>query len=110
MARDHKDILNSLAPAQRDAVAARAGELRREIDGLKALRRLAARTQEQLAETLGIKQPSVHKIERQSDLYLSTLRRFIEAAGGQLELVVTFPDMEPMRLTGLGQLTDKELG
>ena len=48
------------------------------------MRKLAERSQEQIARSLGIKQPSVLKIERQTDLYLSTLRRFIEAAGGKL--------------------------
>lgn len=62
-----------------------------------------------MAPSLGIKQPSVHKIEQQSDIYLSTLRRFVEAAGGTMELVVTLPDKGTLRLTGLGDdLTEKE--
>lgn len=59
------------------------------------------RTQEQIADSLGIKQPSVHQIERQSDLYLSTLRRFVEAAGGKLDLLVTLPGHAPLRLKGI---------
>jgi len=46
----------------------------------------------------------VHKIERQTDLYLSTLRRFVEAAGGTLELRVSLPGKGTIRLTGLGDL------
>jgi transcriptional regulator with XRE-family HTH domain len=108
MARTHKDILESLPAERRGKVAERAGQLRREVEGLRALRLLAERTQEQLAESLGVKQPSVHKMERQSDLYLSTLRRFVEAAGGTLELVVTLPGTGTLRLTGIGEITEAD--
>jgi hypothetical protein len=78
--------------------------LQGEVEGLKALRLLAERSQEQIAIGLGIKQPSVLKIERQTDLYLSTLRRFVEAAGGTLELRVELPGKGVLHLKGLGEL------
>ncbi len=56
--------------------------------------------------TRGIKQPSVLKIERQTDLYLSTLRRFVEAAGGTLELRVELPGTGVIHLTGMGELNN----
>lgn len=66
--------------------------------GLADVRRARDLTQEELAEALGIKQTSVSKIERaherHADLYLSTLRRFIEAMGGELKLIAVFPDAE----------------
>ena len=66
--------------------------------GLADVRRARDFTQEELAEALGIKQTSVSKIERSherhADLYLSTLRRFIAAMGGELKLVAVFPDAE----------------
>jgi transcriptional regulator with XRE-family HTH domain len=66
--------------------------------GLADVRRARDLTQEELAEALGIKQTSVSKIERaherHADLYLSTLRRFIEAMGGELKLVAAFPDAQ----------------
>lgn len=108
MARTHTDILKTLPAARRRKVAERAAELHREVEGLRALRLLAERTQEQIAESLGVKQPSVHKIERQSDLYLSTLRRFVEAAGGTLELVVTLPGTGTVHLSGIGQITEAD--
>ena len=107
MARSLTDVLDALPEHRRKAVDARVDTLRKEIAGLRELRLLAERTQEQLADSLGIKQPSVHKMERQSDLYLSTLRRFVEAAGGTLELVVTLPGKGTMRLRGLGDLSDE---
>jgi hypothetical protein len=108
MARTHQEILDSLPADRRGKVAARAAEVRREVEGLRALRLLAERTQEQLAESLGVKQPSVHKMERQSDLYLSTLRRFVEAAGGTLELVVTLPGTGTVHLSGIGEITEAD--
>ncbi len=100
----HDDLMSRLPKARQARVKARAAELRREVDGLKALRKLAERSQEQIAQSLGIKQPSVVKIERQTDLYLSTLRRFVEAAGGKLELRVELPGTGPFTLTGVGEL------
>lgn len=104
MPRTHDDIMASLPEHRRAAIKAHAAELYREIEGLKALRLLADRSQEQIAQALGIKQPSVLKIERQTDLYLSTLRRFVEAAGGTLELRVELPGKGVMHLTGVGEL------
>jgi hypothetical protein len=51
---------------------------------------------------LKIKQPSVSKIEKQTDMYLSTLRSYVEAIGGELDLVVRLPSRRPVRLNRLG--------
>lgn len=104
MGRTLDEILAGLPQERRDAVEARAEEILREVEGLRALRLLSERSQEQIAQALNIRQPSVHKIERQADLYLSTLRRFVEAAGGRLELRVTLPGKGTISLTGLGDL------
>jgi len=102
--RTRQEILASLPEEERAWVEARAQELIAEVEGLKELRKLAERSQEQIAQALGIKQPSVVKIERQTDLYLSTLRRFVEAAGGKLELRVELPGKGVLHLTGVGEL------
>jgi DNA-binding XRE family transcriptional regulator len=104
MGRTLDDIMANLPDARRRKVEARSAELLAEVEGLKALRQLAERSQEQMAATLGVKQPSVHKIERQADLYLSTLRRFVEAAGGTLELRVELPGKGVLHLTGVGDI------
>ena len=104
MGRTLDEVMAGLPEDRRKAVEARTEELLCEVEGLRALRALAERSQEQIAEGLGIKQPSVHKIERQADLYLSTLRRFVEAAGGTLELRVDLPGKGTIRLTGIGDL------
>lgn len=102
MGRTLKQIKAAMTPEDRAEVEARTAELIGEVEGLKAFRVLAERSQEQIAESLGIKQPSVHKIEKQTDLYLSTLRRFVEAAGGSLELRVELPGKGVLHLTGVG--------
>jgi DNA-directed RNA polymerase specialized sigma24 family protein len=104
MGRTLDEVMAELPADRRQAVEAQAAELLQEVEGLRALRLLADRSQEQIADALGIKQPSVHKIERQADLYLSTLRRFVEAAGGTLELRVILPGKGTIHLTGFGDL------
>jgi DNA-binding XRE family transcriptional regulator len=59
---------------------------------LAQVRRARALSQEAIAETLQVGQAAVAKLEKRTDMYLSTLRRFVEAMGGELELVARFPD------------------
>jgi hypothetical protein len=106
MGRTRKEIIDALPAADRAEVEAQTSKLRTEVEGLKALRLIAKRSQEQIAEGLGVSPPAVLKMERQTDLYLSTLRRFVDAAGGTLELRVTLPGQGVMKLTGVGELVD----
>ena len=100
----HQELMARLPLERQARIKARAAELIAEVEGLRALRQLAQRSQAAMAKKLNIKQPSVHKIERQTDLYLSTLRRFVEAAGGTLELRVELPGTGAFTLTGLGEI------
>lgn len=59
---------------------------------LAELRQARQMTQVTLAELLDTSQPEVSKIERRTDVYVSTLRRYVEAMGGTLEIVAQFPD------------------
>lgn len=65
---------------------------------LEELRKARRMTQVKLAETLGVNQSEVSKIEHRADLYLSTLSEYVEALGGQLEIRAVFPDSE-VRIT-----------
>ena len=101
------EVIATLPAPRRQTIEAGVAAKVREIEGLKALGQLTRHNQEQIAQSLGVKQPSVLKIERQTDLYLSTLRRFVEAAGSKLELRVELPGSEPMLLTGLGEIASE---
>ena len=104
MGQNIKAIRDALPAARRQKIAARTEALVAEVEGLKAFRKLADRSQVQMARTLGVKQPSVHKIEHQTDLYLSTLRKFVEAAGGTLELRVELPGKGVVNITHVGDV------
>ncbi len=58
---------------------------------LSEVRQLAGRSQQQVAEALGIKQPSLSKLEKQSDMQISTLQKIVKALGGELEVLAKFP-------------------
>lgn len=102
MARSLEDKLAALDPARRAAIEAEADRLHTEYLTLQELRKAKDFTQVQLAETLGIKQATVAKYERQSDLLLSTLTSYVQAMGGNLKLMVEFPGKAPVALEGLG--------
>jgi len=107
MGRTLEEMIAAEAPDVRARIEARALELAEEAEGLTEIRKLSAHTQVGLAEKLRVKQPSVSRMERQADMYLSTLREYVEAAGGTLRLVVTLPNRAPVILTGLGELSKR---
>ncbi len=94
MAKNLNEVMAALPPMRREKVEQRAGELAT----LKDLRIAVAHTQQDLATSLGVGQDTISRIERRSDLLLSTLRRYVEAMGGQLELVARFPNRPPVIL------------
>lgn len=96
------------AEAQAEAMAL-TDQMERELS-LAELRKARSLTQDQLAADLHVGQASIAKLERRTDMYLSTLRRFVEAMGGELEIVARFPDQPLVRLRGLGELAEEGLG
>jgi len=80
----------------------RAKELIAEELHLRELRRLRKLTQARLSKKLKIGQEGISRMEKRTDLYISTLRSYVEGVGGKLSLVVEFPDQPPVILTGLG--------
>jgi DNA-binding XRE family transcriptional regulator len=85
------------------SVQLRAAELIAEELNLRELRRLRKLTQTRLSKKLKIGQEGVSRIEKRTDLYLSTLRSYVEAVGGKLSLIVEFPDHSAVSLAGLGE-------
>ena len=103
MAVNVDDKMKKLPPAQRKKVEARATELLAEEMTLRELRKARQLTQVRMAKQLGITQDSVSRLEKRSDLLLSTLRKTVEAMGGKLSLVAEFPDCAPVVLSGLAE-------
>ncbi|MXZ09813.1 MAG: transcriptional regulator [Gemmatimonadetes bacterium] len=99
--------LDRLPPARRKKVEERAKALIAEEMSLRDLRKARKQTQVRVAKELGINQENVSRIEKRSDLLLSTLSGYVEAMGGTLRLVAEFPDRPPVALTGIAAL-DKE--
>lgn len=99
--------MNKLPEARRKKVEERAKALIAEELSLQDLRKARKQTQVRVAQQLGINQENVSRIEKRSDLLLSTLSGYVEAMGGKLSLVVEFPDRPPIALTGIAAL-DKE--
>ena len=91
MARKFRDLLAEKPASWHAAVAERKRELLAAMP-LHELRRARQLSQEQLAEELGATQPEISKMEHRTDMYVSTLRRFVEAMGGELEIIARFPD------------------
>jgi len=103
MAKNVDDKIKKLSPAQRKKVEARAAEIIAEEMTLRELRHARKLTQVRMAKKLGITQDSVSRLEKRSDLLLSTLRKTVEAMGGNLSLVAEFPDREPVILSGIAE-------
>ncbi len=68
---------------------------------LQELRKARELTQERMAELLQIRQENVSRLEKRSDLLVSTLRSYIEAMGGNLKVIVEFPEQPPIEIDGL---------
>ena len=97
-------VIADLPFDRRVRIEARYREMEDEIEGLRELRQVVGKAQVDIANALNIKQPSVSKIEKQADMYLSTLRSYVEAIGGELDLVVRLPSRPALRLRHLGDL------
>ena len=91
MARKFSDLRAQMKPEARQRSAATARAMLAEMP-LNELRQARGLSQKMLAEVLHVQQPSIAKIEKRTDMYLSTLRSHIEAMGGELEVVARFPD------------------
>lgn len=92
MAKKLEQLMADLPQERRVAIEARAGKLAT----LKDLRQAAEQTQQDLAVALGVGQDTISRLEKRSDMLLSTMRRYVEAMGGSLELVAQFPNRPPV--------------
>lgn len=102
MAQKFDKLFRKMSPEAQKRIEARVEEEYGAL-ALAELREAQDLTQMQLAEKLGIDQGAVSKIERRTDMYLSTLRNVIQAMGGQLELTALFPTGRVQVLTFRGE-------
>ena len=91
MAKKFAELRAKMSPEARAQAEAKAGAMLAEMP-LNELRQARGLSQKMLAEVLHVQQPSIAKIEKRTDMYISTLRSHIEAMGGQLEVIAKFPD------------------
>jgi DNA-binding XRE family transcriptional regulator len=103
MAVNVNEKIRKSSPAQRKRIEARAVELIAEEMTLRELRRARKLTQVRMAKALGITQDGVSRLEKRSDLLLSTLQKTVKAMGGSLSLVAEFPDRPPVVLSGISE-------
>ena len=93
MAKKFSELEAKMSPQSRERSDALYNKMLAEMP-LNELRQARALSQVKLAETLHVNQAAVSKIERRTDMYISTLRAYIRAMGGDLEIVAKFPDGE----------------
>ncbi len=99
MAKNFKELRAKLSPGARAASEAESKRLSQEEMTLHELRRARELTQTKLAHELQIGQGDVSKLERRTDMYVSTLAGYLEAVGAHLEIRAVFPDGRTVRIT-----------
>jgi transcriptional regulator with XRE-family HTH domain len=108
MARKFKELRARMSAAAQARSHEKAEQYKADmaLDELREARRM---TQETLAQALNVKQSSISKIERRTDMYVSTLRGIVRGMGGELDIVAVFPDGR-VRINQFAGLTDDDLG
>lgn len=103
-----EEVLARESEDSRRHIEQMAAQLIAEEYNLRELRRLRKLTQTRLSKKLKIGQEGVSRIEKRTDLYISTLRSYVEGVGGKLKLVVELPDRPPVILARLGGDPDRK--
>ena len=100
--RPFNELTKGFSPERKARVAARVSQLKADMP-LHELRQARERSQQDLARELNVGQPAVAKLERRADMYVSNLRRYVEALGGSLEITARFPEGS-VNITNFGEL------
>ncbi|MDR2000543.1 MAG: helix-turn-helix domain-containing protein [Zoogloeaceae bacterium] len=93
MAKKFSELRAKMSPAAQARAAARAEAMLVEMQ-LQELRKTRQVTQVEVARAMSVEQAAVSKLERRDDMYVSTLREYVKALGGELKLVASFPDTD----------------
>jgi predicted XRE-type DNA-binding protein len=100
------DLVGKMPPERRARVDRMSEEMHEEMN-LTQLRTARQLSQAALGEILHVEQPAIAKMEKRTDMYVSTLRRFVEAMGGELEITARFPDHN-VRIRNFSDLGNSE--
>lgn len=106
MATNVNKIIAKLPRHRRKKVETRARALIAEEMSRQQLRQIRNRTQVEIAQALGITQDGVSRLEQRADILLSTLRKYVQAMGGNLSILAEFPDQAPVKLAGFADEND----
>ena len=98
MKKTLNDYLQALPKERRAKVEQRAKEILAEEMTLQELRKAIHQSQQKLAQVLKVQQGEISKIEHRTDMYVSTLRDYIQAMGGTLEIIASFPNRTPIKI------------
>jgi len=93
MAKKFNELRAKMSPEAQSRAAARAEAMLVEMQ-LQELRKARHVTQVEVAKAMSVEQAAVSKLERRDDMYVSTLREYVKALGGELKLVASFPDAD----------------
>jgi transcriptional regulator with XRE-family HTH domain len=107
MSKSLREKLNALPEERRKKIEAGAAELIAREMTLRDLRKARQLTQERIAECLNIGQDNVSRIEKRSDLLVSTLRSYVEAMGGELHVTAKFPNRPAVELVGFASMENE---
>ncbi|MEQ1790604.1 MAG: XRE family transcriptional regulator, partial [Rickettsiales bacterium] len=102
--KKEKSFWGSFSEEDKKKIESRYQKIKKEYITLQNLRKAQELTQERMAEILNVRQENISRLEKRTDMMLSTLRSYIQAMGGDLKLVVEFPNHEPVVLTGLNSI------
>ncbi|MDR2965975.1 MAG: helix-turn-helix domain-containing protein [Treponema sp.] len=102
MAKNFSELLKKMNPERRAKIDAEVKKTLAEMP-LQELRNARGLSQVMLAEALHIQQPAIAKLEKRTDMYISTLRSHIRAMGGELDIIARFPDGD-VRISNFSQI------
>jgi transcriptional regulator with XRE-family HTH domain len=103
--RPFTELTKKFSAKRKARVAERIAEFKAEM-ALAELRQARERSQEELARVLKVNQPAVAKLEKRTDMYVSNLRRYVEALGGKLEITAKFPEAS-VSITNFGEIAKR---
>jgi transcriptional regulator with XRE-family HTH domain len=98
MAKTLSEMMKGLPKERRERIEAEAALETAEVKTLRDMRKVFRLSQEDLAKVLDMEQESISRIERRTDLLLSTMRKYVEAMGGDLKLIAEFPNRPAIQI------------